>query len=346
MRPVSDAKEGAFEALGVYDGVQTLVLGASGFIGRWVTWALEQRGSAVTPVARDADRAQAVLAPMGVEARVHIAGADERASLEALFERVRPAVVFNLIAYGVNPRDRDPSLAQALNDSFVGWLAEALARAPEPESPWLGNRLVHVGTQYEYGPRAHMVEDAEATPTTLYGQTKLAGTHRLQETARRLGLPAVTARLCNVYGAGEAQTRLLPSMIRAARAQEAIQLSSGEQLRDFTYIEDIAEGLLRLGAAYPLAGDAVNLASGVSAPLRGLIMEMAHQLQIPTSHLEFGVRPDRAEEAREIRVSVERLRHLTGWVPQTPPAEGIRRSVASAQRIAKTQVPPNHQRSS
>lgn len=301
------------------------VLGASGFIGRWVCRKAQESGAEVVCFVRDPDRSRTVLARYGVEATVRHADARKPESVRRGLGAVEPHVVVNLMAYGVNPAHADQGLAQAVNAEFPGRLAEMLV---DSGPSWDGNRLVHVGTQYEYGRVDEFHEDQVPEPTTLYGESKLSGTEAVIGVATTTGLPAVTARVFNVFGPGEGEHRLLPSLARAGREGVPIDLTSGEQERDFCYVGDIAEGLLRLAAADGLAGDPINLASGRLTQVAELIKEAAHQLQIDPHLLRFGARPDRAAEVMKPKVFVDRLRHLTGWLPDTSIAEGIRRTVA------------------
>ena len=109
-------------------------------------------------------------------------------------------------------------------------------------------------------------------------------------------LRGVTARLFTVYGPGETPERLLPSLIQAAKAGRPQRLTSGHQKRDFTYVEDAAEGLLRLGQSSAEPGAVINLATGRLTPVRGLVRIAADVLNIPAENLEFGALSDRPEE--------------------------------------------------
>ncbi len=312
-----------------YSGVRVALFGGSGFIGRWVARQLVEEGADVVCFARSPDRSAQALARYGVTIPMRPVDFDDRVDLVNGLRDLDPHVTFNLAAYGVNPSDADPQRAQAVNVDFPHWLARTLSRR---DTTWSGNRLVHVGTQYEYGVVSDFHEDLEPKPVTVYGKSKLAGTQAVADVCLETGLSAVTARVFNVFGPGEASHRLLPSLMRAAREGVPIDLTSGLQERDFCVVHDVAEGLLRLGAASPLGGDPINLASGRLTSLRDLVMEAAHQLQIDERLLRFGVRPDRSEEVLKPRVFVDRLRHLTGWLPDTTVAEGIRRTVAFAQQ--------------
>jgi nucleoside-diphosphate-sugar epimerase len=137
----------------------------------------------------------------------------------------------------------------------------------------------------------------------------------------------VTARLFNVYGPGERPGRLLPSLIEAAAARRPVELTAGLQELDFVYVGDVAEGLLRLGAAAVPGGAVVNLATGVLTRARDFALAAADALGMPRELLLFGRLPARPAEMRYPPVNNARLRQLTGWAPVTTVAEGIGRTL-------------------
>ena len=313
-----------------YRGRRTLVLGASGFIGRWVARALARAGADVHVAARDPATAQAVLASYDTRAVVHRLDAMDLASIATLLDSVRPSVTFNLIGYGVDPAERDEAVAVRLNAEFVEALCHAVAETRDPS--WTGQCLVHVGSAYEYGAAGgDLAEDTHPKPITSYGNTKLAGTNVVVRCATHLSLQAITARLFTVFGPGEHPGRLLPSLIDASRTGEPLALTAGLHRRDFTYVEDAAEGLLRLAREVATPGDIVNLATGHLTAIREFAEVAAAVLGLPKTALEFGGRPTRPEEMTHAPVSTDRLRQRTGWVPPTGIAEGIGRTLACLQ---------------
>ena len=142
--------------------------------------------------------------------------------------------------------------------------------------------------------------------------------------AEQLSLRAVVARLFMVYGPGEPPHRLTPSLLEAARTREPVALTTGSQLRDFTYVQDVAAGLLRLGRVGEDAAGVVNLATGRSTPVREFAERAAAVLELPPDLLRFGARPDRAGEMVHDPVSIARLQQLTGWRPPTGIERGLR----------------------
>jgi nucleoside-diphosphate-sugar epimerase len=304
-----------------YRGVRALVLGGSGFIGAWIARALERNRAVVTVTARDAKAAEAALPSLTIVR----ADLTEPEAVSRAFARVRPQIVFNLVGYGVDPSERDPILMAAINTSFVKTLC---AQVESMDSDgWQGASLVHAGSALEYGPVEGAIrEDGPANPTTAYGRTKLRATQAIQERAAAVRLRAVIGRLFTVYGPGEHAHRLLPSLLRTARSGQRLALTDGRQPRDFTYVEDVAEGLLRLGASAPPPGTIVNLATSRLATVREFAETAANVLGFDPNLLEFGALPTRAEEMWHGTVDVSRLRGLASWVPPTTIADGIRRT--------------------
>ena len=264
------------------------MLGATGFIGRWVARLLSELEADLHVAVRDAGRMRELGREYAIRAAPHEVDLTRDGDLRALIQAVRPQVTFNLAGYGVNRAERDRELAYRINDRMLGDLAGALAEQ-RPEAGWPGLRLVHVGSALEYGEsRGDLSESSTPRPTTLYGKSKLAGTERLVRAAGEHSLAAVTARLFSVYGPGEHSGRLLPSLFEAARTGEPLSLTPGLQRRDFAYVEDVARGLLALALSQARAGEVVNLATGTLERVRDFALVAARVLRIPEERLHFG----------------------------------------------------------
>lgn len=305
--------------------MRAVVLGGSGFIGRWVAYALAQAGAEVIAVVRDGARADAVVRQYAPQAEMVTLDVLDADALASVYRQTTPAITFNLIGYGVDPHERDSRPAQSINANFPAWLCRVIAA--HRCASWPGQALVHVGSALEYGTASGDLREATVPqPTTLYGQTKLAGTQAVASECQDSGLGGVTARLFTVYGPGEHPQRLLPSLIGAA-SDEPLPLTEGRQQRDFTYVEDVADGLLRLGMTPTAPGEVVNLATGTLTSVRRFVEIAAEVLGIPAARLLFGVLPTRAEEMQHAEVAVGRLRQLTGWTPATGVEDGIRKTM-------------------
>jgi UDP-glucose 4-epimerase len=275
---------------------------------------------------RDAETARTLFGSIGLSGQVLATDLTEAGGVAKLVTECTPAAIFNLAGYGVDPSERNAAIAAKVNAE----LPPALVRAMRDNGDrrWAGQQVIHAGSALEYGTASgDLAETTSEHPTTLYGITKLEGTRTLIDTSRELGMRSVTARLFTVYGPGEHSGRLLPTLIDARYDKKPIPLTDGRQERDFTYVADVVEGLLRLGT---LPGDdlgVVNVATGTQTPVRQFVETAAEVLGLERSRLDFGAIPSRAEEQRHDAVNVGKMRSLTGWTPSVTIREGITRSL-------------------
>lgn len=308
-------------ALEAYRGVPVLVLGATGFIGRWVARALAEAGAEVSCAVREPDAARRVF--RGVRVSVEVTDLADPQAVEALWQRTRPACVFNLAGYGVDRSERDEQLAQRINADLVRQLVELTQSSG---SEWPGARLVHAGSVLEVGPVALDVplrEDAPTHPNTWYGRTKLQGTSVIMGDVTHR---SVSARLFTVYGPGEHATRLLPTLLQAAAGEGVVRLSAGLQRRDFTFVGDVVRALMMLGLHVgPLPG-VVHVATGRLTSVREFVEIAGDVLGIARSRLQFGTVETRSDETPHGPVDTGLIREVLGWVPDTPIALGVEMS--------------------
>lgn len=308
-----------------YEGARAIVLGAAGFIGRWVARGLCEAGAKVILPVRDRSTAKSVFDAYDIDGDIYQLNLLDEQSLRSLYSEIRPTVTFNLAGYGVDREEQNEEWAYKINVDLIATVCSAISEIRD--QTWSGLDIVNVGTAMEYGlSGGDLAEDSLPRPTTLYGKSKLAGTSALTDCCRRFELKGVTARLFSVYGPGESPQRLLPTLIHAARTETPIPLTAGLHKRDFVYIEDVAESLLRLGLTASKPCEVVNVATGVLSSIGTFAKTAAETLGISHDRLRFGSLPTRLEEMNHEPVNVERLRALTGWVPNTIIASGIRKT--------------------
>src|SRR5437660_7684598 len=99
------------------------------------------------------------------------------------------------------------------------------------------------------------------------------------------------------------------------------------QRRDFTYVEDVAEGLLRLGLATDPNCRIVNLATGRLTTVWDFVRIAAEILEIPDENLRFGAISPGAHEMEHEPVTLDRLRQLASWIPPTQIRDGVRKTL-------------------
>ena len=301
-------------------------MGAAGFIGRWVARGLSDAGAKLTLPVCDRFAARSVFESYGVAGDIYELDLENDHGVWRLFRDLRPAVTFNLAGYGVARDERDEEIAFRMNTGLVHDLCDAISEFRDFE--WPGLDIVHVGTAMEYGLAAGgLREDSVLEPTTLYGRSKLAGTRALAECCKNERIKGITARLFSVYGPGESPQRLLPSIIDASRTGATIPLTDGLHKRDFVYVEDAVEALLRLGLKGEIQGE-VNVATGNLTPVKDFVMTAAEILGISRERLRFGSLATRPDEMYHEPVSITRLSEITDWALRTTVEDGIKKTIS------------------
>ena len=245
---------------------RVLVAGAAGFIGANLVRRLLQGGSQVTSLVRPGGSSWRL---EEIERDLDLVEVDVRdaAAVAELVADHRPELAVNLASTGGHPKTQEARQAQ-LETSVLGSAAivEALAGTG-------CTRLVHVGSSLEYGPSMEpMREDDPLAPTVPRGAAKAAGTLVCLVWARALELPTVALRPFSVYGPWESGSRLVPSALRAAIDGSELPLTEAGLVRDFVYVDDVVEAILRaLTAPASLDGRIVNVGSGVQTTNEELV---------------------------------------------------------------------------
>jgi nucleoside-diphosphate-sugar epimerase len=149
--------------------------------------------------------------------------------------------VVHLAAHGVNP----PS--DTLEECFR-WNFQAPLHLLRVAHEAGATRIVVAGSCFEYGRSgeqfAFIPSDAPLRPTSAYAASKAAATLAFSVLAAELGLRLSIHRIFQVYGEGEGPTRLWPALRRAALAGDDFPMTTGEQIRDFIPVEQVAARLL------------------------------------------------------------------------------------------------------
>jgi len=140
-------------------------------------------------------------------------------------------------------------------------------------------------------------------------------------------LPVAMARYFNVYGPGEVPGRyrnVIPNFFWwAMHGQPLLITGTGEETRDFTFVEDIVDGTLRMGVVEEAVGEAVNLASGTETR----VIDLASWINEMTGNragIVFKPRRDWDKAIRR-RASIEKARKILGYEPKTDVKTGLRR---------------------
>lgn len=171
-----------------------------------------------------------------------------------------------------------------------------------------------------------ITEDAVKMPITVYGATKSAAEEMLAGMYGAYGLNSVALRYFNVYGPNDLQypvTRAVPAWIRAGIAGMPVMLFwGGKQVRDYVYVEDIANAHL---ACVGLDGHhRFNVGSGTGIVMRELLGHIEHALGVRLEVVDSG---SRVGDPMKLVASRDRIMARTGWRPKWSIEAGIAKTV-------------------
>lgn len=246
-------------------------------------------------------------------------------TIESALRQAHPSVVIHCAAYGLNYAQQD--LWQAIAVNVRGSLA--LFEAAKLHGI---RRLVHVGTCFEYGSYdAPIKEEIALNPTGLYGATKAAATVLMRQRASALDIELLIVRPFSIWGANDASHHLVPQVIAACQNRAPLDLSPCEVLRDYMYVEDVADRILQLALLPSLQHTpmTVNVGSGRAFVLREFVKEIAKELE-GEDLMRFGALPYRSSEMKALVADVSRLRSLIGETPITSIPEGVQKILRGA----------------
>ncbi len=189
---------------------------------------------------------------------------------------------------------------------------------------------VFLGSCEEYGNSVPPFrEEGPLKAFSPYGWAKISAFQAVTFLAHQRGFPLVWVRPFLTFGPGQRGELLVPSLIDACVADKTIDLTAGEQTRDFVYVEDVVSMLMTL-ITNPVraAGTVLNLASGIPRPVRD-VGTTIHRL-IGRGRLNWGGLPYRFDEAMSFYASIDRWRSLFGPPPVTSFEDAIRATIGAA----------------
>ena len=326
--------------------MRVLVTGAAGFIGSHLSERLLARGDEVLGY----DNLNAYYDPALKEARLARlmpqdgfsfvrASLEDRAALEAAFDDFRPQRVVNLAAQvGVRYSLENPHAYIESNIvGFLNILEACRHRGIE--------HLVYASSSSVYGANRKLpfaVEDSVDHPVSLYAASKKANELMAHTYSHLFGLPTTGLRFFTVYGPWGRPDMALFLFTKKILAGEPIDVfNHGHHTRDFTYVDDIVEGVIRTLDRVPGPDPAYDplapTPASSLAPYRVYNIgnhqpvQLLRYLEVLEDCLgrkaEKRLLPMQPGDVPDTEADVEALRRDTGYSPATPIETGVRRFV-------------------
>lgn len=313
-----------------FSGANILITGGAGFIGSALARRLVESGARVTI-------ADSFIPEYG----------GNTANLEGIADRITLSVTDvrdpHAMRYLVQGQDFLFNLAgqtshmDSMADPFTDLEINARAQLSILESCRACNsgiKIVFAGTRQIYGRPDYLPVDEThpVRPVDINGIHKVAGEwyHLLYHNV--YGIRSTVLRLTNTYGPRmrikDARQTFVGIWVRLALENKPFEVWGGEQLRDFTYVDDCVEALLLAAATDRADGKIYNLGGDKVVSLR----DLANALIVANGGGEY-VLKEFPEERKKIDIGDyysedSRIREELGWKPETPLEEGLKKTLA------------------
>lgn len=300
---------------------RVLVTGGSGFIGSHLVHRLLDEGAKVGVTVRYGNvmKNERLRDCWG---RIEIIEADlrNRGALAGIRD-FRPEVIFHLAAY--NHVGQSFVQVEECFDVNAKGTANLLDICGDVE------RFVYMSTSEVYGHQTTVpfVETMTPEPISPYAITKYAGElycrmkQRIKDSAA-----IVIVRPFNVYGPYQSTKAVIPELIINCLLGNPIRTTKGEQTREFNYVGDTVDGLIKAAQCQKQIEGVVNIAAAEEISIKDLVLKIA-ALTETKSTVAIGALPYRPTEIWRMYADNTRAKELLGWKPAVSLDQGLKQTV-------------------
>ena len=236
---------------------KVLILGSTGFVGKNIIELFKSQQDLMTfGTSRDLN---------AISDRVIYFDIENQDTWENIIQ-IKPDVIINSSGYGVVKEEKELEKMYNINYLKIQQLIRFI-EAKASDVFWL-----QIGTAFEYDLEAEKIdEQTPCIPLSHYGISKFLLSHWLLNKAK---LRFSIIRPFAMFGAGESESKIIPLLINAQLRKETIKLSSGEQVRDYFFVGDLAAFLLKLTTQKENTPSVMSV--GSNQPIS--LLELAHKL--------------------------------------------------------------------
>ncbi|MGI0010799.1 MAG: NAD-dependent epimerase/dehydratase family protein [Nitrosopumilaceae archaeon] len=295
-----------------------LITGASGYIGSNLARRLSKSGNKISIfVRRESNlwRLKDIISYFDT----HVIDISDVDVIKQKIKRIKPDIVYHSAAYGVYPSQQN--LNMIIQTNIVGSvnLMKVLAEYNDLE------RFINIGSSFEYGPKLKAIRETEIIePTTPYGIAKATQTHFAQYFAFQNDLPIVTLRIFTTYGIHEEPGRLISDIMLALIRKSTLSLGSPKVRRDFIYIDDVIDALLKTAKTKKIEGEIFNIGSGREYNLEEIV-----NLVKAITHMDLNILWDDKKQHELDRTGmrgfahIEKAKKILHWKPRYSIKQGL-----------------------
>ncbi|GAI86782.1 unnamed protein product [marine sediment metagenome] len=217
---------------------RVLVTGGSGFIGKYLQEELFNCGAVITIIDKNPQYAKSI--------NVIKCDICDYKNLEKVINDISPEIVFHLAA-NIDRTSEFDIIRNMISVNLIGTLnlLESLKNISSCRS------IIVAGTSEEYGNnQAPFKEYYKEDPISPYSFSKVCASYLSKMLFNVCKLPIIILRPTLAYGPGQKGTMFIPTLIKTLLLNEKFVMTSGEQTRDFIYIDDLVNAFCEISATH------------------------------------------------------------------------------------------------
>lgn len=194
--------------------------------------------------------------------------------------------------------------------------------------------FIQVGTSLEYGnSKSPQTEESKCEPKSFYGKSKLLATKYIEENAKKNRIKYIILRLYQVYGPNQKFDRLIPFVIKNSLLNKKFNCSTGKQLRDFLFVEDLVNLFIKIINKKNLKSGVYNVGFGQSIEVKQVIKKI--KKIIKKGYPLFGKIMMRTDENFSLYPNIEKVKKFFNWSPKISIDKGLKKTIQYYDELLK-----------
>lgn len=308
-----------------------LITGASGFIGKQLVRKLLINNSSI--ICFDLAFDDGFISEFEGKLEIQTGNLMDAIYIKTLIRNYSPDYVYHL----AGSKSRTNSLLEFKTSNEINYLGTLNLFESLLECQNL--KLVTIlGTIEEYGhTNSPFKEDSQELPNSAYGLSKLSATKLAMIFFQQFNLPVVVLRPSIAYGPYQGDEMFIPALIKTLIKKQPFKMTAGNQLRDFIYIDDLIDALIKGISCTGLEGKIINIASGTSIPIRDIAIKIA-EITKSKENLMIGELPYRNSEIMDYTVDISNASTLLEWQAKIKLNEGLKKTILFYQKMLSNEA--------
>lgn len=299
-------------------GLKVLVTGGTGFIGSNLINRLVDDGHEVYALIRPNSSNGIKRLEKYKNIKMLYSSVENLVKIEDL---PRFDICFNLASYGVDYNNQNP---YEMIDGNINFIINLIDFCNKNKT----NLLVNTGSCFEYGINSNekpLKETDALNPHSLYASAKVASVIMANTYAKMKSVKLITIRPFGVYGPNEGMHRLVPQVIDCILNNKKLDMTKGEQIRDYLFVNDLVDAYIRLSTdSRTKIYEIYNVCSSEQISIRKLVKELCKIYDYDISNFNFGNIPYRENEVMYFVGDNSKIYNDISWKPKTKLVDGLR----------------------